>query len=580
MTTEICRGFVFATSAFDLWAEIKELLGVCNGPMLYELRRQIYSAKQGSDSVAVYYNKIKRLWDELLCWKPNLRMYDNEEERMIAYGMVVKVENQRRVQNLMIDSGENSAMQVNVKVAGEGTSVGEMANTVNNEGHFQSGRRGYQGVRREDRSQLKFDYCGKMAHVKAVYYRLKGSYYDKTRLGHQESNEWKSMINNMVQQQVDKAMQGKGHEAEADCANLADFSGSVLTLYSNLVCLSEYNFWIVDSGASTHMCSSLNMFDSYKNVEVFTPVHLLDNITNPVKAIGTIKLQQDIKPLDCLFVPAFKHNLLYDSKASKVLGIVREDKGLYILDFSSFSSKYVDNVVNRKVYDLTTKVVVVFKDVIFNESLFPFSPDLKKSSLVPTSENVDHTKHRECLPIVHVDVIPFYPVPAVVPCTSSVPLDHDPITSQAPKGNASPVDSNCTDNTINTRHSNRTRQASSWLNDFVVNTACDSAIHVYSAAHIFFLANLSKFQVPYSFKQAQLSSDWVKAMEVELAALEQNDTWDIVDLPQGYKPIGCKWVYKLKCWPDRRIDKYKARLVGKGYNQIEGIDYFCWTTMT
>ncbi|GAA0165401.1 transmembrane signal receptor [Lithospermum erythrorhizon] len=63
-------------------------------------------------------------------------------------------------------------------------------------------------------------------------------------------------------------------------------------------------------------------------------------------------------------------------------------------------------------------------------------------------------------------------------------------------------------------------------------------------------------------------------MKSELDALEANETCDIVSLPSGHKPIGCKWVYKVKCNPDGNVNKYKARLVAKGYNQIEGVDYF------
>ncbi|GAA0161234.1 transmembrane signal receptor [Lithospermum erythrorhizon] len=63
-------------------------------------------------------------------------------------------------------------------------------------------------------------------------------------------------------------------------------------------------------------------------------------------------------------------------------------------------------------------------------------------------------------------------------------------------------------------------------------------------------------------------------MENELQALEINETWEVVDFPKSQKPISCKWVYKIKRKPDRSIDKYKNGLVAKGYNQIEGVDYF------
>ena len=47
-----------------------------------------------------------------------------------------------------------------------------------------------------------------------------------------------------------------------------------------------------------------------------------------------------------------------------------------------------------------------------------------------------------------------------------------------------------------------------------------------------------------------------------------------MDLPPSIKPIGCKWVYKVKHSVDGSIERYKSSLVAKGYNQIEGLDYF------
>jgi len=62
-------------------------------------------------------------------------------------------------------------------------------------------------------------------------------------------------------------------------------------------------------------------------------------------------------------------------------------------------------------------------------------------------------------------------------------------------------------------------------------------------------------------------------MELEMSALHQNGTWELVPLPPHKKTVGCKWVFTVKFNPDGSVDRLKARLVAKGYTQTYGIDY-------
>jgi hypothetical protein len=78
---------------------------------------------------------------------------------------------------------------------------------------------------------------------------------------------------------------------------------------------------------------------------------------------------------------------------------------------------------------------------------------------------------------------------------------------------------------------------------------------------------------PDSYAETAEDANWRAAMEEEMHALAENETWDLVDTPKGVKPIGCKWVYKIKYNSDGSNNRCKARLVAKGYAQKHGIDY-------
>ena len=69
------------------------------------------------------------------------------------------------------------------------------------------------------------------------------------------------------------------------------------------------------------------------------------------------------------------------------------------------------------------------------------------------------------------------------------------------------------------------------------------------------------------------ASLWKKAMNIEMDLMGSNKVWELVDLPERIKPIGCKWVYKRKRGADGKVETFKVRLVAKGYTHKEGMDY-------
>ena len=96
---------------------------------------------------------------------------------------------------------------------------------------------------------------------------------------------------------------------------------------------------------------------------------------------------------------------------------------------------------------------------------------------------------------------------------------------------------------------------------------------VYLQEHDF---DLGEDDDPWTYDQAvqsSQSSKWMDAMIDELRSMDTNRVWDLVELPDGCKPIGCKWVFKTKRDSKGNVERHKARLVAKGFSQKEGIDY-------
>ena len=75
---------------------------------------------------------------------------------------------------------------------------------------------------------------------------------------------------------------------------------------------------------------------------------------------------------------------------------------------------------------------------------------------------------------------------------------------------------------------------------------------------------------PKNFEEASEYEDCIKSMNEELDQIEKNNTWELVPRPTDKNVIGSKWVFKNNMNEQGQIVRNKARLVCKGYAQIEG----------
>jgi len=69
------------------------------------------------------------------------------------------------------------------------------------------------------------------------------------------------------------------------------------------------------------------------------------------------------------------------------------------------------------------------------------------------------------------------------------------------------------------------------------------------------------------------SMEWECAMQEEYDSLMANNTWTLVPLPVGRKPISYKWMFKIKQGANGEMERYKARLVARGFTQTYEVDY-------
>ncbi|XP_019248461.1 PREDICTED: uncharacterized protein LOC109227719 [Nicotiana attenuata] len=273
---------------------------------------------------------------------------------------------------------------------------------------------------------------------------------------------------------------------------------------------------------------------------------------------------------------------------------------------------YAPTQKGYKLLDIETNKYLVSRDVVFKEDIFPFKHPRNKFLVCPGSAPKCSTSNLFPVPDLHPLNPPSFAVdPSSLPTDSSFPPDppcHSPSPNPAPPASSHSPSSPSpaapappflladslslphrqSSQSLQLRKSTRQSRPPIWLTDYVhpplPSTSTSTSASLYpiqqfvSYSHLpshfqSFLASFSSDIGPSSYSQAIRDDRWVQAMKLEIEALEQNNTWEVVTLPPGKVPIRCKWVYKIKYNANGSIERFKARLVAKGYTQQEGIDF-------
>ncbi|GKA19576.1 retrovirus-related pol polyprotein from transposon TNT 1-94 [Tanacetum coccineum] len=356
-----------------------------------------------------------------------------------------------------------------------------------------------------------------------------------------------------------KLFKGKGVMEDKTFASSSHAHAGILSCFTAsfaLSCHPDMNIlldWISDLGASDHMSLHLNLFISTKTLKTPIIVHLPDGSYKTVTIVGQVQLTPSLILTYVFYVLDFQLNLLsvVDDHTRATWTYLVHSKG-QIHDLLVSFLAYLANHFNGNGTETVNATC---------SSLFQSKGILHQKSMVYTPQQNGRVerKHRHLLDTART-----------IRLHANLPITPQPLST-----NAVPPEQ--------VKRSTRQTTKPVWLKDFVDPTANKSTPHYplfvstnflgIPKPHIAFLANVFSNPEPSRYKQAVQYSGWRQAMDKELVALEKNNTWTLTVLPPRHKPISSKWVYKTKYNPDGTVERLKARLVVRGFNQQEGLDY-------
>ncbi|CAM8942689.1 unnamed protein product [Rhodiola kirilowii] len=486
-----------------------------------------------------------------------------------AYHLVAEDERQRQISAMNKPTSENAAFQAQV-------------------------RRG-RDHKQENRDGERCSHCNKFGHDEKECFKIvgyppgwnKGKGYkqggsfngkkDRPKVAHVSVEN--SPIPGLTHMQYERLLQCLNQEN-----NLLEKISEGTSSKANMAGkIKLFKPWIIDSGATEHIACDDSLLTDQERVFGQQPVKIPNGDCIPVESTGGACLPNGMKIRDVLHIPKFQCNLISVSRLTKefncaltfiadycvmqdlptrrLIGAGRQRDGLYLLEpiqdgdvaLSVEKIRDVETWHYRMGHTSEDKLKILFSNMARDSKTQKLDKVFEKNNQNtacmyeddPITSTEDNQVNRES----END-------------QNQVNRESESENDQHEIGETRNVQDEAQGQEISqakVRRGQRIRHQSKRLEGYEVDLPPSISSQLPPS--------------PTETSSAIKHEHWKEAMKREIDALEKNETWTLEKLPPGKNIIDSKWIYKIKYKANGEIERYKARLVARGFAQVEGVDF-------